>query len=65
MLSMGKKRKKPKPAARKMFPMRLRDDMRAQLELLAARNASTVTAEIVRGIVRLLTEEGLWPNKKE
>lgn len=61
LTTMAKRKKKPEPRSRKQFHLRLSPALRQAIEALAARNESTVTAEITRAIVRLVTEEGLWP----
>jgi predicted transcriptional regulator len=54
-------KKKPDRHLANPFMFRMRDDMRAQLDRLAERNATTVTAEITTAIRRHLEANDLWP----
>jgi hypothetical protein len=53
---MGKDRHKKKP-----LQLRLHELLRQQLEVLAERNASNLTAEITRAVREYLERAGLWP----
>lgn len=46
---------------KKPLQMRLHDQLRAQLEILVERNASTLTAEITAAIRERLERADLWP----
>lgn len=61
MATMASKKPKNDRHTKKQMQMRIHPAMRAQLELLAERNASTLTAEITIAIRRHLETEGLWP----
>jgi hypothetical protein len=54
MIVMTKQPKRP-------FQIRLRDDLRRQLELLADRNATDLTEEVTAAIRERLERAGLWP----
>jgi predicted DNA-binding protein len=45
----------------KMFPIRMHPVLRTQLEKLAERKLTTLTAEVVEAIRRHLEANGLWP----
>lgn len=57
--------KKPEPSTdrhkKKPFQMRLHPLLRQQLEILAATNASDMTAEISIAVRERLERAGLWP----
>ena len=55
------KKKSSDRHATKMFPIRMHPVIRQQLEVLAERRLSTLTAEIVEAIRRHLEANGLWP----
>jgi predicted DNA-binding protein len=54
-------KKKPDRHTGSPFMFRMRQDMRDQLDKLAGRNATTVTAEITFAIRRHLENNDLWP----
>lgn len=43
------------------FPLRLRADLKEQLEKLAERNVTSITAEIIAAVRDRLIANGLWP----
>lgn len=58
-------KKKPDRHKAKPFQLRLHPLLKAQLEKLAERNVSTMTAEIVAAIRRHLEDNKLWPPAPE
>lgn len=57
--------KKPDQHKNKQFQLRLHTLLRRQLEKLAERNLSTMSAEATAAIRKHLTENGLWPPTKQ
>lgn len=53
--------KKPKPPTTTQFNMRLPDVLREKLEVLAGRNFTDITAEIITAVREHLTKNNLWP----
>jgi hypothetical protein len=73
MLRMGRKNTKStprppsqeaKPVKREQFNIRMPDALRAQLEVLAARNLTDVSAEIIAACLDRLKANSLWPQQQ-
>lgn len=59
---MAKKRSDDRHSGEtKPMQLRIHPLLRQQLEILAERNLTTMTAEVVAALRKHLTENGLWP----
>lgn len=45
--------------------IRLKERLAVQLEIVAERNATSLTEEVNRAVREMLQREGLWPPKQE
>ncbi len=61
MLLMAKSGRKADRHKKTAFTLRLEDRLRDRLEILADRNATDITTEIVIAIRERLERSGLWP----